>query len=82
MFNSENGAKIKELPPHGSEVTKLLECPEAKILVSCSIDNVVHILSDEEEYDGRELLRKIIIKEDVIKSVNFHSLNQHIILGT
>lgn len=39
ILNAENGAKIKNLPRHSADVILIMECQEAGLFVTASINN-------------------------------------------
>jgi WD40 repeat protein len=81
ILNAENGAKIKSLPKHETEVTHMLECPEAKMFVTASMDNTIHLTLDN-DFGENELLRLISLKEDHISRIVFYPEFKFVVVGT
>lgn len=81
IFNAENGAKIKSLPKHSQEVSHILECPEAKMIVTASLDNNIHLTLDN-DFGENELLRVISIKEEQISRITFYPEFKFLAVGT
>lgn len=66
------GAKIKNLPRHQADVMHIVECKESKMFVSASIDNVIHLVLDN-EFGETQLLRQINIKDEIITQICYFS---------
>jgi WD40 repeat protein len=80
IFNAENGAKIKSLPRHKAEVIHIMECPEAKMFVTASIDSNIHLTLDN-DFGENELLRVISVKDERLTSISFYPQFNFVVAG-
>jgi WD40 repeat protein len=68
VCNVINGAKIKNLPKHTSEVTKIVHIMSMNLFVTASTDNTIKF-SDDKKINESDLVRTIPLGDVLVGSL-------------
>jgi WD40 repeat protein len=80
IINLKNGALLKHLEPHSTEIKFLIHNQELNIVASCSIDNVIKIHDDKELLQS-EVIKEIKVLEDNISALCFSDKFNRLCIG-
>lgn len=81
IYNVINGAFLKKLPKHQSEVFSIFDIREKELMVSAGMDFTIRI-SEDIELNESPILRVIQVQDTMFSSIDYDRFNKLILVGT